>query len=191
MDSVDLFANSVLFNKTPRGAPKRAFAEALYQSGWLDVLARFTLLFFRSGSTITSWPTGEFALDCSAFFSNLTIKPVSNTIATFNDMFKMVKGLASIGPVSREAFANAYPDWIKVMNQIRMLIGARGSSDSTLPYVYQVLPIWSSLGQAVGFGDWDFFKSNCTYPRCVGGLSTCICARCGRTRYCGLSCQRA
>jgi hypothetical protein len=180
-----------LFQRLPKGRPHRAFAEALCQSDWSDILARYMLLLFRR-PRIVSFPTGQYFLNQPMLSLYLPDRPIlSNSTDTFNNIPKLATLLAKFGPVAHEVFTDTRADWVKVNNHLRMILGQRRSGDSTIPYIHKVIEEWLRWGKAIGAGSWIFFETDCTYSRCVGGLSTRICGRCGVARYCSPSCQNA
>lgn len=181
--------------------PPKPILQALAQGDWPSIVARYMLLCFRP-PVFSEFPTCKYVI-------GLRIALVEWSILLWFavDSLKQLPALATLVlgfmPISHEVFTDAYPEWLKVMGHLRHLLGSLAQGDRSLVALIEAVEVWMRWGNAVGFVifqrdsrgeimvDYEsiVYRTDCNNPRCVGGLSTRACGKCGVARYCSLKCQ--
>ncbi|KAG8766366.1 hypothetical protein FRC12_006926 [Ceratobasidium sp. 428] len=158
----------LLLQNFPPGRAVQPLIEALVQSDWSNLMAKHILHCFRTMDIVTDLPA--FQMDPSPASRQLESPRFKNP--------------------TEEMFAGTFSDWLKVANHLWTLHGSYEPGHPNIHPVRCHMELWHVWGKVMGFVE-RFSQTDCTYPRCPGGLSTHVCGTCGFARYCSVRCQRA
>ncbi|KAG8695375.1 hypothetical protein FRC09_009193 [Ceratobasidium sp. 395] len=166
------YALSYILAKFPPGKPARPLVEAFAGGEWPNAVAKYMLHCCRQSSvnnTVANNPLPEGSLDHDF---------MSGKLAGFKDH-------------TEELCAEYFADWVKIMTHLRTIHGMYKDKHPAIARILHLVKNWTTWGAAMGFGVEWFYRTDCAYPRCPGGLSTGLCGTCGLARYCTQKCQHA